>query len=102
MDINAVNRSTNTSVAITPEVPVEKAADNREIVQAVKAVNGTEMFGQDNQLTFQRDQYSHRMVVRVVNRKTHEVVSQIPAEYLLSLAADLKLPRADSTPAKVR
>jgi uncharacterized FlaG/YvyC family protein len=90
MDINSVSRSVHTSVVAEVTIPVEKAAENREVVQAVKALNATEMFGQDNQLMFQRDPQSQRMVVRVVNRKTNEVVSQIPAEYILRLAADLK------------
>jgi uncharacterized FlaG/YvyC family protein len=29
-------------------------------------------------------------VVRVINRKTREVVSQVPEEYVLRLAEDLK------------
>jgi uncharacterized FlaG/YvyC family protein len=71
-------------------VPAEQAAENREVVQAVKALNGTEMFGPDNQLMFQRDAQTQRMVIRMVNRKTDEVVVQIPAEYVLRLAEDLK------------
>jgi uncharacterized FlaG/YvyC family protein len=50
------------------------------------------MFGQDNQLIFQRDPESKRMVMQVINKTTHEVVTQIPAEYLLRLAEDLKYP----------
>ena len=69
--------------------PVDKAAANREVVQAVKALNNTEMFG-DNELDFQRDPQSQRMVVKVVNRKTREVVSQVPPEYILRLAEDWK------------
>jgi uncharacterized FlaG/YvyC family protein len=90
MDINSISRSVHTSAVADATIPVEKAAENREVVQAVKALNATEMFGQDNQLMFQRDPQSQRMVVRVVNRKTKEVVTQIPAEYVLRLAADLK------------
>jgi flagellar protein FlaG len=71
-------------------VPVDKAAENREVIQAVRALNGTEMFGQDNELMFQRDRLTQRMVIRVVNRQTKEVVSQIPPEYVLRLAEDLK------------
>jgi uncharacterized FlaG/YvyC family protein len=48
------------------------------------------MFGEENQLTFRRDPETQRMVVRVVNRETEEVVQQIPAEYVLRLAEDLK------------
>ena len=95
MDITAVKGTTNVPVAGAPEIPPDKAAENRSIVQAVKALNGTEMFGQDNQLTFQRDPYSQHIVIQVINRKTHEVVSQIPQEYLLRLAKDLKPQQAN-------
>jgi uncharacterized FlaG/YvyC family protein len=90
MDITGVNRNLNAPVTGASEIPTEKAAENRPIIQAVKALNATEMFGHDNQLTFQRDPESKRMVVQVINRNTHEVVSQIPPEYVLRLAEDLK------------
>jgi uncharacterized FlaG/YvyC family protein len=76
------------ATAPAPAVPLDKAAENREVIQAVKALNGSEMFGHDNELLFQKDRYTHRMVIRVVNKKTQEVVSQIPAEYVLRLAED--------------
>jgi uncharacterized FlaG/YvyC family protein len=75
---------------------VDQAAENREIVRAVKALNGSEMFGGENQLTFRRDPETRRMVIRVVNRQTEEVISQIPAEYVLRLAADLEAKSATS------
>jgi uncharacterized FlaG/YvyC family protein len=90
MDVNAVNTSAHALSAPVQAIPVERAAENRDLVQAVKALNGTEMFGQDNELTFQRDLQSRRMVIRVVNRQTQEVVSQVPPEYVLRLAEDLK------------
>jgi uncharacterized FlaG/YvyC family protein len=93
MDVSAVGAG---SIARNPPatapaevIPTDQAAENREVVRAVKALNGTEMFGDENELTFQRDAATHRMVVRVVNRRTREVVSQIPAEYVLRLAEDL-------------
>ncbi len=97
MDVASLNQSLQvaSAAAPAPTIPVDKAAENREIIQAVKALNGTEMFGQDNVLTFQRDQQTHKMVIRVVNRNTQEVVSQIPAEYLLRLSQDPK-PATDS------
>jgi len=91
MEIVPVNRNSQQPTPTTvPVIPVDKVTENREVVQAVKALNNTEMFGQDNELMFQRDPQTQRMVVRVVNRKTNEVVSQIPAEYILRLASDLK------------
>ena len=38
----------------------------------------------------EREGELEHLFVRVVNRNTHEVVSQVPAEYLLRLADDLK------------
>jgi len=90
MDINGVNRSVDAVPPIATTVPTDKAAQNREVVQAVKALNATEMFGQDNELLYQRDSLTKRMVVRVVNRETKDVVSQIPPEYVLRLAEDVK------------
>jgi uncharacterized FlaG/YvyC family protein len=101
MDITPVNGATSVLVAGAPAIPPEKAAENRSIVQAVKALNGTEMFGHDNQLTFERDPESQRMVIQVIDRQTHEVVSQIPQEYLLRLAEDLKPQPANATPMRV-
>ena len=101
MDITAVSGVANAPVAAAPEIPADKAAEHRSIVQAVQALNGTEMFSHDNTLTFQRDPDSHRMVIQVINRLTHEVISQIPPEYLLRLAEDLKQPAAAATPATV-
>jgi flagellar protein FlaG len=90
MDINAINRGEVGLHAPAPVAPVNKAAENREVVQAVKAVNGTEMFGPENELRFQQDPQSKRIVVKVVNRQTREVLSQVPAEYVLRLAQDIR------------
>lgn len=89
MDVNALNRITQALPAVATAIPVDQASENRQVVQAVKALNKSEMFGEENDLVFQRDPETRRMVVKVVNRNTKDVVSQIPAEYLLRLADDL-------------
>ena len=90
MDIISLNQGAPAPSAAAPpaSTPVDKASQNREVIQAVKALNGSQMFGEDNELMFQQDRQTHRMVVRVVNRQTQELVSQIPAEYVLRLADD--------------
>ena len=45
MDITAINRGEVGVHAPAPVAPVDNTAEHRQIVQAVKAVNGTEMFG---------------------------------------------------------
>jgi uncharacterized FlaG/YvyC family protein len=89
MDLTAIIGATGAH-APAPTVTVDKTAEKREVVQAVKAVNGTEMFGADNELRFQKDPETNRFVVVVINKKTHEVLSQVPEEYVLRLAEDLK------------
>jgi uncharacterized FlaG/YvyC family protein len=91
MDIPPINRSASAQPAVVPATAPDRVAENRDVVQAVKAVNGAELFGQDNQLRFQRDPETQRMIIRMVNQKTNEVISQIPAEYILRLAEDLKI-----------
>ena len=90
MDVNALSRITQALPAAATAIPPDKAAENRQVVQAVKALNQTEMFGEDNGLEFQKDPDTQRMVVKIVNRKTNDVISQIPPEYILRLAEDLK------------
>jgi flagellar protein FlaG len=89
MDITGVNRSTAV-LASAPAAQVDQKTQHREIIQAVKALNSTEMFGENNEAQFQKDPLTNRMVVRIIDRKTKEVISQIPAEYLLQLAAESK------------
>lgn len=91
MDISSVNHNAAAAPVAAPAA-IDRAAENRQLVQAVKALNGSELFGHDSELQFQRDRMTHRMVIRLVNRKTNEVVSQIPPEYVLELASDLNLP----------
>lgn len=93
MDVSALSRITQALPAVATAVAPDKASENREVVQAVKALNQTEMFGEDNDLVFQKDPQTQRMVVKVVNRKTQDVISQIPPEYVLRLAQDLKSQR---------
>jgi uncharacterized FlaG/YvyC family protein len=77
--------------AVQPEsAPQPLKEEQRSVIQAVKAVNGAALFGEDNELTFVVDRISHRPAVRIVNKSTREVVAQIPSETLLELAATIK------------
>ena len=90
MDISSVNRLQQPVAAEAPVAPVEQPAEHREVIQAVKALNASEMFGQQNELLFHLDRQAHRIVVQVRNRQTQEVVAQVPPEYVLRLAEDLR------------
>jgi len=73
----------------------DKLAEHRELIQAVKALNAAELFGQNQELTFALDRETRRPVVRIIDRKTNEVIRQIPPELLLRLAQDLSLLRVE-------
>jgi flagellar protein FlaG len=62
------------------------------MAQAVTAVNSARLFGQDNELTFAMDRGTKRMVIRLVDQKTGEVIRQVPSETVLRLAEALQKP----------
>ena len=89
MDISPINPNAPAQESALSASPLQRP-EYREIAQAVKAVNSAELFGQDTQLLFVRDAETQRMVIRMVNRQTNEVIRQIPPEYVLLLAKDLQ------------
>ena len=58
----------------------------REVVQAVKSVNESGALGNDRELSFQQDRDSGRRIIRVLDRQTGEVITQVPPEVVLRLA----------------
>lgn len=92
MDIGRIQPAsalgTGVDHATTQPVSREDAARERQMIQAVKALNGTELFGQDSELTFVFDRHTRRALVRVVDRRTREVKMQIPPERVLRMAQE--------------
>ncbi len=66
----------------------QQASQRRQLVQAVKTINDSGQMGR-NQLVFTIDSQTRRPIIRVEDRETHEVVLQIPPEYVLRLAEDM-------------
>ncbi len=92
MDMQGVQPAAPVLPAGTPPIPPAQAAGNREIIQAVRAVQESGAMGEENELTFQLDRRTQRVVLRIVNRKTREVVRQVPPEYVLRMAEELRDP----------
>ena len=86
MEIGPTQKDVQNIAASPVSIPPEVAAQNRELIQAVKSVNAAEHFGPDNELTFLMDRHTQRPIMRVVNSKTKEVIQQIPPQYVLELA----------------
>ena len=87
MDINSI-QPVAFSTAASSQVSVAEAAQRRQLRGAAQSVNESGVLGQ-NQLVFVLDRQTHQAVIRVVDRTTQQVVSQIPPEYVLQLAREL-------------
>lgn len=88
MNISSIsNLSTHLRTAAQPAVQ-KPTQDQKALIPAVKAINAAEMFGQDHELTFVIDRAARIAVVRLINRKTGEVLQQIPNEQVLKMAEE--------------
>ena len=87
MDISYINPM---DLRVPQSVPVQpaEAAQRRELISAAKSINASGLFGQ-NQLVFMVDPQTKRPIIRVQDRDTHEVLLQLPPEYVLRLAEEL-------------
>ena len=95
-----MNVSSIQNLAAQVSAPSEPGAarllrdEQRNLIQAVKAVNASGMLGQDNELTFVQER-TLRRAAQIVNKQTGEVVDQIPAEYVLRMAEQLNEVESD-------
>jgi flagellar protein FlaG len=90
MDVASIQtRGPNVTAPVQAPTPAQ-TAEHRELVKAVKAVNQAELFGQGNELTYAIDRDTRRLVTRIVDKNTGDLVDQIPAEYVLRLAEKYK------------
>jgi uncharacterized FlaG/YvyC family protein len=87
MDVSAIHSSPQ--LQAKAQIPADQIAERRELIRASKTINASQVLGGDNELVFVMDRTSHRAIMRVVDRKTQEVVMQLPPEYVLRLAEDL-------------
>lgn len=89
--IQALERTSAETGAAAPalRLTTEQKAEQQELVRAVRAVNASGLMGADQELTFSMDRGSRKMVVRVIDRTTHEVLLQIPNEQVLRMAERL-------------
>lgn len=94
-DSAAVNRKKETKEdKITPEIKAvigksEQLPRNIELRNAVREANNFSML-QNRHLNFSIDEATERIVVKVIDENTDEVVRQIPSEEMLRLAAHFK------------
>ena len=88
MEIGSIQSVVALSSAMTPAAMHDNNSEQRELVKAVRSLNAAEVFGADRELAFSVDRATHRTVIRIVDRQSHEVIQQIPAEYALRMAQE--------------
>jgi uncharacterized FlaG/YvyC family protein len=89
MEIAGANNSNIGLVQNSDPASTKQAMANRDLVRAVNTVNAAKAFGSSKEITFQMDAGTKTPVIRIIDKETNQVVDQIPAEYILQLAASL-------------
>ena len=88
MQITSVSNMTGVSPADLPSSS-GVTAEQRTLIRAVGAVNASQAFGEDHELTYSIDRAARMLVIKLVNKTTGSVINQIPAEYLVRMAEKL-------------
>jgi len=85
---------TNSMMPAPPVDPTPTSTQDqvslKQVATAVRALNQSELYGQDRELQFARDPGTKTMVIKVVQQGTGEVIEQIPPEEVLRAAAALQ------------
>jgi uncharacterized FlaG/YvyC family protein len=88
MNISSISNLSAHLSAAQPSEPKQPTQDQKALLQAVKTVNSSGLLGGENELTFVIDRAAKIAVVRIVNKKTGELVQQIPNEQVLKMAEE--------------
>jgi uncharacterized FlaG/YvyC family protein len=89
MNISSISSLSSHLNAVTQSAESKPPTqDQKALLQAVKTVNAAELLGQENELTFIIDRAANIAVVRIVNKKTGELVQQIPNQQVLKMAEE--------------
>lgn len=85
---NLVAGASSGTPAPAAEMTSQQLNEQRQLIRAVKALNASDLFGQNSELTFVFDRQTQRALVRVIDKHTHEIVMQIPPEYVIRMAEE--------------
>lgn len=91
MDITGASAAGAALAAIpaSAAVPPGQLANNRNLIQAIQAVNESGTLADNTEITFQIDRNSRLPLVQIIDTTTNKVIEQIPPEYIIQLAETL-------------
>lgn len=90
MDTKTIEKTALPTLLPDTKLDQQQVTERRELVKAIKAINATEFFGENYELTFVLDRETHRPLMRIIDRQTKEVIRQLPPEYTLRLAEEIR------------
>jgi flagellar protein FlaG len=90
MDTKSIDQVPAIPSPATLDLEKQQIEERRDLVRAVKAINASELFGENYELTFVFDRPNQRTVIRIIDRQTKEVIRQLPTEYALQIASQLR------------
>ena len=88
MDISSIRSSAGVADQSQPRLAPEQVSERRELIRAAEVINASQSLGTNTELVFVVDRVTQRAIMRVIDKKTQEVLMQLPAEYVLRLAED--------------
>ena len=90
MEIGKVDAYRQWAVAAVP-VPLspKDRIQQDKLIKAVHVVNQSKLAGQNREMTYSVDPTSHRLIIKLVDTATQEVIRQVPSEELLRFAEEL-------------
>ncbi|MDA1315373.1 MAG: flagellar protein FlaG [Acidobacteria bacterium] len=77
----------------------EQAAKNRELLKAIRTINEGGAVGPSSEVRFAFDRETGQPLIKIVDRVTNEVITQVPREVTLRAAEILEQLRNSRTPA---
>ena len=75
----------------------EQAAKNRELLKAIRTINEGGAVGPSSEVRFSFDRGTGQPLIRIVDRVTNEVITQVPPEVTLRAAQILEELRSGGT-----
>jgi uncharacterized FlaG/YvyC family protein len=89
--LRAVTSPEPQNAAVAPE----DRARTQTVVAAVQVLNQAGIAGPDREVTYSTDSTTRKMVIRVVDKQSGDVIVQWPSDYGLALAEELKKENQD-------
>ena len=94
MELGPVNRIGIEPPADPTATAQEHAVTLREIIAAIRGLNGSELLGDQRELR-QRRHRDGRLAIELVDRETGEILGEIPPREILQMAGELTSQRKE-------